>query len=96
MLNVMTFLKDSFPALWNCTRYAYIFSGDEPVGKPSTKGRSGVGAKAVMRSRISCARYSEASSGVDRTMRRLSKVNHESKNALREIVSLMKGAVTSC
>ena len=35
MLNVITFLKDNSPFLWNATRRLYIPSGLDPVGRPT-------------------------------------------------------------
>lgn len=37
MLKVFTYLNEILPALWNLTRFSYIFIGVEPVGRPSTK-----------------------------------------------------------
>lgn len=49
MLKVTTLLKEISPALNACTRYLYTISGLLPVGRPSTKGRSSVGANVFMR-----------------------------------------------
>ena len=54
MLNVTTFRNDTSPFLNFCTKNLYTISGLLPVGKPSTKGFSGVGSKALMRSAASC------------------------------------------
>ena len=51
MLKVTTFSKESSPALTIATRCWYVGMGVEPVGRPSTKGLSAVGANARMRSR---------------------------------------------
>jgi hypothetical protein len=50
MLKVTTSRKEISPALCRWTRLWYIRTGLLPVGKPSTKGFSGVGLKALMRS----------------------------------------------
>jgi hypothetical protein len=49
MLNVTTFLKEISPALKRWTKILYMISGLLPVGRPRTKGLSGVGAKSLMR-----------------------------------------------
>lgn len=48
MLKVTTCLKESLPALTRVMRCLYVGMGEEPVGRPSTKGRSAVGAKSVI------------------------------------------------
>lgn len=50
ILKVTTFSKETSPALYFSTRILYRLSGEEPVGRPSTKGCAGVGAKCLMRS----------------------------------------------
>lgn len=50
ILKVTTFWKDILPALCCWTRCRYIKTGLLPVGNPRTKGFSGVGLKALMRS----------------------------------------------
>lgn len=49
MLNVTTFLKDIWPALYRWTRILYTISGLLPVGKPSTNGLAVDGENALMR-----------------------------------------------
>ena len=49
ILNVTTFLKLISPFLCAATRFLYIPSGDDPVGKPKTKGFSSVGPKDFIR-----------------------------------------------
>ena len=48
ILKVTTFSKEISPALYFSTRILYILTGEEPVGRPRTKGCSGVGAKALI------------------------------------------------
>ena len=50
ILKVTTSRKDMSPALCRWTRLLYMKTGLLPVGKPSTKGLSGVGLKVWMRS----------------------------------------------
>lgn len=52
ILNVTTYLKDNFPSLQNSARRLYVLSGDDPVGKPSTKGLDFVGSNWLIRSLI--------------------------------------------
>lgn len=49
MLNVTTFLKDIWPALYRWTRILYTISGLLPVGNPSTNGLAVDGENALMR-----------------------------------------------
>jgi hypothetical protein len=53
MLKVTTLRKDISPALYRWTKCWYIKTGLLPVGKPRTKGFSGVGLKVLMRSYVS-------------------------------------------
>jgi hypothetical protein len=39
---------DSFPSLTSLIKVLYVGIGDDPVGRPRTKGFSGVGAKALI------------------------------------------------
>ena len=71
MLNVTTCAKDSSPALWNSTSFLYTTSGEEPVGRPSTKGRSAVGPKARMRFLMYVATQWATTAGSFRMMRRI-------------------------
>ena len=48
MLKVTTCLKESLPALTSLMRCLYVGMGDEPVGRPSTNGRSWLGLKSLM------------------------------------------------
>lgn len=50
ILKVTTFLNEISPALYFSTRILYMPIGEEPVGRPRTKGWSGVGPKALIRS----------------------------------------------
>lgn len=52
MLKVITFLKDTSPALCFSTKTLYMGSGLLPVGSPRIKGLDSVGAKVFIRSSI--------------------------------------------
>jgi hypothetical protein len=48
MLNVMTFLKETFPFLQMLMSSLYVPRGEEPVGNPRTKGFFAVGFAALI------------------------------------------------
>lgn len=43
ILNVITCLNESFPSCTSSANLLYAFNGDEPVGRPNTKGLSSEG-----------------------------------------------------
>ena len=65
MLKVTTFSNEISPALYFCTRISYILIGDEPVGRPRTKGCSGVGAKALILSIYETLSWGRHKGGVE-------------------------------
>ena len=73
MLNVTTCLKLSSPALCMRTSALYVVSGLEPVGRPSTKGLSAVGANLLIR----CDVENQIVEGGDTCKRRLLGANEQ-------------------
>ena len=71
MLNVTTLAKLSSPSFTIFTRHLYVPSGELPVGKPSTKGRSGVGLNVFMRVLMYIAAHSDMPSKLSRMMTRM-------------------------
>lgn len=71
ILNVFTYLNDTFPSLWYSTSFRYIPSGVLPVGRPNTKYLSAFGLKSLMRFITYLAAHSPTQSLVSKMIRRI-------------------------